>query len=275
MPAPPPDGYDTGGGVYGITVTNQGRVFWLSAYLDQSAALDVEVECGGAGGSATLCEPSIDEPTTMLVDRNGTFWLGGLTFDGGGAIVTSTNASITFDTAGVMQILNGPKQAVWGVLADFTQQPPRYSVAEFAVSGTRIVVAHKYVLPSGDSIASMTFGGDGGLWFADYERNAIGRMDASGSVREFALHSPNSVAQPWYGQWQIATACDGAVWFTEPGPNKIARIDARGAILEFPLPSGGAQPTAIASVHSATGQCTAPELWVGEQQRKALAAVAF
>jgi virginiamycin B lyase len=174
-----------------------------------------------------------------------------------------------------MQILNGPQQAVWGVLADYSRNPTLYSVAEFSVSGSSIGIVHDFTLPQGDSIASMTVGGDGRFWFTDSVRNAIGRFDTSGSVREFALHAANALAPPWFGQWQIATACDGAVWFAEPGPNKIGRIDAKGAIDEFALRTADAGPAAVASTEAPHHKCTPPELWVGEQHANALAAVAF
>ena len=272
--ANPPNGYAPGGGVYGISVTDSGKVFWLSAYFGSSFSLNVTVQCGGSGGKASICEPTVDEPTSMLVDSSGAFWVAGLSFNGGGQIATSSSASANFDTASVMQILNGPGRRVWGVLADFSQSPTQYSIAEFVVSGRSIVMPHDYVLPPGDSVASMTLGGDGALWFTDNQRNAIGRMNPGGSLQEFPLPTPNALAAPWYGQWQIATACDGAVWFTEPGPNKVGRMDSSGRLNEFVLPTAGALPGPIAA-RPLNHRCVAPELWIGEQQVNALAAVTF
>jgi len=274
-PANPPSGYAPGGGVYGITVTNSGRVFWLSAYFGPSFSLYVTVECGGSGGKASICQPTVDEPTSMLVDSSGSFWVAGLSFNGGGQIVTSSNASASFARASVMQILNGPGLRVWGALADFSQSPTQYSIAEFVVSGHSIAIQHDYVLPRGDSVASMTLGGDGDLWFTDNQRNAIGRMTASGSLREFPLRSPNALAAPFYGQWQIATSCDGAVWFTEPGPDNVGRMDSSGRLNEFALPTPGALPGPIAAAPSLDRRCGSGELWVGEEHANALAEVHF
>ncbi len=274
VPAPPPNGYDPGGGVYGITVTDAGSVFWLSAYFGPSYSFLVAPECGGGGGAATLCEPTVDEPTSTLVDASGTFWIGGLSYNGGGLIVTSNNQSIAFNTAGVMQLVNGAGPAVWGVLQDFSRQPAAYSIAQFAVSGSSIIVARNYTLPAADSIASMSVGGDGNFWFADYRRNAIGRMNPNGSLREFPLRTAGALATPVYGQWQIATACDGAVWFTEPGPNKVARIDAKGGIDEFSIPTARALLGPIAAPAAQHG-CVKPEFWIGEQRTRKLAAVTY
>ncbi len=273
-PADPPSGYSAGGGVYGITVTPLNKVFWLSAYFGSSFALYVASECGGAGGTATLCEPTVDEPTSMLVDASGVFWVAGLSFNGGGQVATSTNAGGLFNAC-IMQILNGPGNAVWGVLADFSTSPAQYSIAEFALNGSSVSIVRNNALPSGDTISSMTVGGDGNFWFADYQRNAIGRMDPRGTLREFPLSSATALAAPWYGQSQIATACDGSVWFSEPGPNKVARIDAAGKINEFAVPTGSALVGPVATPPVTAGRCHPPEVWVGEQNVNKLAAISF
>ncbi len=272
-PATPPSGYTPGGGVYGIAVTPLDKVFWLSAYFGNSFSLNVSVECGGAGGTATLCEPTVDEPTAMLVDASGVFWVGGIAFSGGGQIATSSNANGAFSNASVMQLLNGPGGAVWGVLANLSTNPVQYSIAEFAISGSSVGIVRNNPLPSGDAISSMTIGGDGNFWFTDYQRDAIGRMSVNGTVREFPLTSANALAAPWYGQSQIATACDGAVWFSEPGPNKVARIDLTGKINEFSIPTPSAL---VGPVATAPGKaCRKPEVWVGEQNVNKLAAFSF
>lgn len=273
-PAPPPDGAGAGGGVYGIEVTPSNQVFWLSAYFTGDFSLAVDVECGGAGGTATICEPSVDQPTTMLVDRSGTFWVGGMSFSGGGQVRTSSNASIGFNTQSVMQLLNGPGPAVWSVLADYTQNPAQFSIAQLGVSGSNINVVRTYSLPPGDAISSMTLGGDGNFWFTDNQQNAIGRMTPSGSLNEYRLPSANALGPPWYGQWQIATACDGAVWFSEPGPNKVGRMDAHATLSEIALPTAGATPEAVAAPPFGA-KCVTPEVWVGEEQAAALAAISY
>ncbi|HZZ65759.1 MAG TPA: hypothetical protein VFE17_09695 [Candidatus Baltobacteraceae bacterium] len=273
-PAPPPDGAGAGGGVYGIDVTASDQVFWLSAYFSGDFSLEVDVECGGAGGTARICEPTVDQPTTMIVDPSGTFWIGGISFSGGGQVRTSNNASVEFNTQSVMQLLNGPGPAVWSVLADYTQNPTQYIIAQLAISGSSINVVRSYPLPAGDAIASMTVGGDGNFWFTDNQQNAIGRMTASGALKEYPLPSANALGPPWYGQWQIATACDGAVWFSEPGPNKVGRMDSSATLTEVALPTAGASPGAVATAPG-IHKCANPQVWVAEQQADALAAISY
>lgn len=263
-PAAPPSGYGPGGGVYGITATAD-HVYWLSAYGGPNFQPYVAVECGGSG-TATLCEPTVDEPTTMLVDAGGTFWVGGWSYSGGGMIATSAKTRTTFG-AGIVQLVLGPQNAVWGALESY----PHYAIARFVEANGSASIAQQFALPSGDAIGSMTYGGDGALWFTDQQRSAVGRMDAAGNVTEYPIGAANALGQPWYGVWQITTACDGSVWFTQPGTNDVGRIDAHGAIDEFPLPTPNAYPNAIAS----TGKCTAPELWVAEQNAGKLAAISY
>lgn len=266
QPANPPSGYDPGGGVYAIAASAS-QVYWVSAYGGPGFQPYFAVECGGAG-KASLCEPTVDEPTTMLVDGGGTFWVGGSSFNGGGTIATSADTGAQLSAA-VIQLVLGPSNAVWGAL----QQYPNYSIARFVNAGGSVSVAAQFPLPSGDTIGSMTYGGDGALWFTDNQRNAIGRMDATGKLTEYPLASANALGQPFFGVWQIATACDGTVWFTEPGVNKVGRIDARGAVDEFPVSTPQAYPNAIAAAPGP--KCTAPELWIGEQTANKLASVSY
>lgn len=263
---PPPNGYTRGGGVYGIeTVGNQ--TYWLSAYGGPGFSSYVAVECGGSG-SATVCEPTVDEPTTMVIDASNTFWTGGWTFNGNGAIATSSGARVQLPD-GVVQLVRGPNQAVWGVLEAF----PNYRIVEFALSPAGISIAQSFPLPAGESAGSITYGGDGALWFTDSQTNAIGRMTSTGALTEYPLASQNALGPPWYGLWQIATACDGSVWFTEPNADKVARIAANGTIAEIAMPTPGGYVDAIAA--RLQTPCTAPQLWVAEQRSNHIASISF
>ena len=268
QPAAPPPGYSNGSGVFGIAPTSHG-VFWFSAYQGSSYYPAIGVECGGSGGTATLCEPSIDEPTALVLDASARLWIGGWLYSGGGEIVTSNGSAGSF-SAGIVQLINGPNGTVWGAL----QYPNYYSIDKLAVAGSNVQIVQEYQLPAGASVGSFTLGGDGAFWFVDNQHDAIGRMTTTGSVREFPLTTPNALGQSWYGLWQIATACDGAVWFSEPQANKIGRIDGSGTINEFAV-AAGSLPNAVTARPPAGRGCVAPEVWVGEQQAGKLAAISF
>jgi virginiamycin B lyase len=171
-----------------------------------------------------------------------------------------------------VQLVIGPGGAVWGIMEAY----PSYSIAQFTIANGVVAITNQFALPSGDAAGSMTYGGDGALWFTDQQRNAIGRIDATGNVTEYPIPSANALGQPWYGLWQIATACDGTVWFTEPGAGKIGRIDGKGSITEIAMPTPNAYPDAIAATTpAAQAHCSSPELWVAEQYANKIASVSF
>lgn len=137
-----------------------------------------------------------------------------------------------------------------------------------------------YRLPDQNAgVGSIAWSPDGALWFTTQgSTGAIGRLDASGAVREFALPqgttSPSGIAigpdgalwiaaraapssngvilrltkdgsftryalaSPDSATYGIAAGPDGALWFTEEGANRIGRITTSGAVTEYPLPTG-------------------------------------
>ncbi len=86
------------------------------------------------------------------------------------------------------------------------------------------------------SIRGLTVGPDGALWFTEDNlidqadtQNAIGRLAAGGSYREWLL-------PPGSGPTRIAAGPDGALWFTERTSQRIGRITTSGVITQFALP---------------------------------------
>lgn len=272
VPAAAPNGYAPGGGVYGITVTQSGAVYWLSAYYGNQFFPSVFVECGGAA-AATLCEPNVDEPTSMLIDSHHIFWTAGITADGGGQIVTSASQTYSSATDGVIQIINGPGGGVWGIVrsgsANFQLQD---SIAEFAISGKNVTIARRFPLPAGSLAGSLASGGDGAIWFTDFGKNAVGRMTLGGTLTEYP--APHAIAQPAYGESQITEACDGALWFAESDSGNVARVDVSGAIHEVAMPSAQGYPDAVSAMPPGTPSCPRT-VWVGEGRANQLAAIAY
>jgi len=84
----------------------------------------------------------------------------------------------------------------------------------------------------------LAMGPDGALWFTEDNlgsvadtQNAIGRLTASGTYREWLL-------PPGSGPTRIVTGPDGALWFTERSSQRIGRITTSGVITQYPLPRG-------------------------------------
>jgi streptogramin lyase len=90
-----------------------------------------------------------------------------------------------------------------------------------------------FPLPAGSVPRGITTGPDGALWFTERGSNMIGRISASGQVREFPV--PTAGSEPF----EIATGPDGNLWFTENASRKIGRITPDGDVVEFPIPECG------------------------------------
>jgi streptogramin lyase len=97
----------------------------------------------------------------------------------------------------------------------------------------------RYAAPSQHEMAIgwLTHGTGGLVWFAERVVGKIGSIDASGSIHEYPLPSPNAVPQG------IAEAPDGSLYVTEQGSNAIAHLDpATGAVTELPAPTPDSTP---------------------------------
>lgn len=85
----------------------------------------------------------------------------------------------------------------------------------------------------------ITLGADQALWFTLENRDAIGRLDASGAFTQFALDAGIS------GAGGLALGQDRALWFTEPDANRIGRLAPGGEITHFDLPGENRRPMSI------------------------------
>jgi streptogramin lyase len=79
---------------------------------------------------------------------------------------------------------------------------------------------------------------DGNIWFTDFNRNAIGRLEPStNTFTFFEIPTPNVTPAG------ITLGPDGALWFAEFHGNQIGRIDLAGSITEFGTAIGPDQIT--------------------------------
>jgi hypothetical protein len=133
--------------------------------------------------------------------------------------------------------------------------------ADYNVGVGKITTAGKltlYPVATHDVTSFISGGSDGNVWFSTQTR--IGRITPAGQITQFDL--PSKYAQPG----QIAAGPDGNLWFPDNSggtcvPNKIARITTRGEVGEFALPTACAAPAGMAA--GADGN-----LWFGEQVGK-------
>ncbi|MBV8153048.1 MAG: hypothetical protein JOY98_01400 [Candidatus Eremiobacteraeota bacterium] len=193
----------------------------------------------GLGGSAVI--------TSIVAAADGRMWIGG----GGPTGATGNPATLPSSYYGEsnsdqLLLTRGPHRHVWGL----THRSASESVVfEFAPKGS---VLHAFTIPS--YVAHIS-GNAHAVWFTDFGRNAIGKMDGDGNVTEYAIPTNRS------GAFDLAIAPDQSVWFTESSADKVGRLKPNGTITELPLPTPNAVP---AGIDATVSGCARPAIWVGE-----------
>jgi virginiamycin B lyase len=130
----------------------------------------------------------------------------------------------------IQNLVNGPNKTLWYATSDTQGNDGADVVSRMTLTGK--VTA--YQLASGTGPGGIVEGPDRAMWFTEYTAGRIGRVTASGAIKEFSL--PNSGAEPL----DITVGPDGALWFTEYGIDEIGRITTKGAVKQYPLPAGSA-----------------------------------
>jgi streptogramin lyase len=272
------------GGVDAVNAHGPSTVVWASTSTASGSTQSQDLlECGAAGGTAVLCNPSTAgfaaKIVSIAITQSGTIWAGGIGCCGTGAAGSPAQipgAGSSQAPCGFLVLSNGPNNHVWGTLAQFCSSGA-VPVYEFADDGT---ILHTYSLPSGSEIGPfnvpggipafdvLTLGTDGALWFTDSGHNAIARMSGTGQLTEYPVPTPNS------GVDGITTASDGGMWFTESAANKIGRIDTTGKIFEFTVPTANSAPEAIAAPPSGAS-CNPFQVWFGEVNGNKLGEITY
>jgi virginiamycin B lyase len=117
-------------------------------------------------------------------------------------------------------IAHGPRGSIWYGQGGYLGQIDRRGN----------VTTH--FIRSGAAIGWVTTGPKGAVWFAERGTGMIGVFRSDGSLREYALPSPDAVPQG------IVFAPHGNVYVTEQGSNAIARVNAvTGEAVDIPVPT--------------------------------------
>jgi virginiamycin B lyase len=128
--------------------------------------------------------------------------------------------------AAMSGITGGPDGALWFTQAGFNGKPVD-GIGRMTTDGKSV----SWPLPNRHANpARITAGPDGALWFTERDAHAIGRIDTSGSIREYPLTTGLS-------PYEIAAGPDGALWFTADGC--IGRITTSGAVSAWPVNGAG------------------------------------
>jgi virginiamycin B lyase len=139
-------------------------------------------------------------------------------------------------------IADGP--ATLGQPTDVAYAYPNPFVTEFSTSKILVVATYstEFATP-GAGPHSIVIGGDGYVWFTEYDANRIARCPLdSGACQDFPIPTPASHPTG------IALGPDKTVWFVEADGNKVGKVVRLGAdtqIAEYPIPTASSSPFGI------------------------------
>lgn len=119
-------------------------------------------------------------------------------------------------------------------------------------SSAQLNFAEFPVPTAGAGPSGITVGSDNAIWFAEYEADAIGRIDINGNFTSYSLESTSgtcTASTPCRPQ-QIVSGPDGNLYFTVANGNFIGQlVPSTGVISQFPIPTANASPTGITVGH--------------------------
>jgi streptogramin lyase len=139
-------------------------------------------------------------------------------------------------------IADGP--GTLGQPTDVAYAYPNPFVTEFSTSKILVVgtFSTEFTTP-GAGPHSIVIGGDGYVWFTEYDANRIARCPLpSGACQDFPIPTPASHPTG------IALAADKTIWFVEADGNKVGKVFRQGAdtqITEYPIPTASSSPFGI------------------------------
>jgi virginiamycin B lyase len=178
-------------------------------------------------------DPAARDPHTPVFDQKGMLWF---TVQGGNFI------GILDPATGAIRLKQPPTpdSRPYGIAVTAKGIPFFCELAtnKLAAVNPETMEITEYVLPIGARPRRLAVAPGDAIYYTDYARGYLGRLDPSGGkVEEWA--SPGGPDSRPYG---IAVTPDGTVWYSEAGtrPNTIVRFDPKKRSLDtWPIPSGG------------------------------------
>jgi virginiamycin B lyase len=156
-------------------------------------------------------------PRGIAKGADGNMWVGNFSTPGSVARVTTGGTVTNFPVpAGTpIDVIGGSDGNIWYAGQGTT-------VGKVTPGGAATPFTSKGVDPFG-----ITVGPDGAVWFAEFQANAVGRVDRAGVTSH--VTGMTAGAGPRY----VSAGPGGTVWFTEETGNRVGRVTG------IPLPGGG------------------------------------
>jgi virginiamycin B lyase len=216
-------------GPHGLVEDPAGNIWFTANFAGYIGKLDPKT---GKVAEYPMPDPAAKDPHTLIFDKRGIIWF----------TVQSANMVGRLDPrTGEIKLAKAP-----------TPRSNPYGMALssrgtvfFDLFGTNklgsiddSMTIREYPLPNpGSRPRRIAITPDDGVWYTDYSRGFIGRLDANtGKVQEWA--SPGGPQSQPYG----VTVQGGAVWYVESNtsPNALVRFDPKTAKFQtWNIPAGG------------------------------------
>jgi virginiamycin B lyase len=204
-----PAGVQTFGGLgiiqaRGIAVGPDGNL-WVSD-ADPAGPKVHRITPAGAAASLPFPLPMGVNPRGIARGADGNMWVAD--FGGGVVRVSQAGAATRFAVP-----VGVPIDVIAGVDGNIWYGAQGTAVGKVTPAGVVTPYVAKGVDPFG-----VTLGPDGAVWYAEFQGNAIGRVDKAGATSH--VTGLTAGAGPRY----VARGSDNTVWFTEETGNRVGRV---------------------------------------------------
>jgi virginiamycin B lyase len=219
-----------GSGPHGLVADSAGNIWYTGNAARHIGRLDPTT---GEVLEFPMPDEGARDPHTPILDAAGTLWF---TVQNGNFVgrLDPASGSVTLVPS------RTPNSRPYGIVLDSKGQPffDLFGTNRIGTIDRETLEIVEYILPAGARPRRIAVTPDDVIWYTDYERGFLGRLDPrTGEVTEFA--SPGGRTSRPYG---MTSTSDGAIWYSESGvqPNTIVRFDpADGSTQSWPIPSGG------------------------------------
>jgi virginiamycin B lyase len=217
-------------GPHGLVADREGNIWFTGNFAHYIGKLDPKT---GEVTEYKMPDAKAEDPHTAAFDANGVLWF---TVQAGNFVGRLDPKSGKVELKSVPTADSHP----YGIQMNSQGVPffCEFNSNKMASIDPKTMAIREYLLPEGVRPRRMAIDAQDRVYFTDYERGHLGRLDAkSGEVKMW--DSPGGAKANPYG---IVITPDGMVWYSESGvkPNTLVRFDPKTeAFAKTNIPSGG------------------------------------
>jgi virginiamycin B lyase len=217
-------------GPHGLVADREGNIWFTGNFAHYIGKLDPKT---GEVTEYKMPDAKAEDPHTAAFDANGILWF---TVQAGNFVGRLDPKSGKVELKSVPTADSHP----YGIQMNSQGVPffCEFNSNKMASIDPKTMAIREYLLPEGVRPRRMAIDAQDRVYFTDYERGHLGRLDAkSGEVKMW--DSPGGGKANPYG---IVITPDGMVWYSESGvkPNTLVRFDPKTeAFAKTNIPSGG------------------------------------